>query len=59
MEAPVRNCCMTRHWGAVCPDGMVMCCICFDRFLVEDLAKDQGEVTDVCIRCAPEAGLDG
>lgn len=36
-EAPVRLCCFKRHWGAICPDGKVMCCLCFDRFEQSEL----------------------
>jgi len=30
-DAPIRVCCGQRHHGPVCPDGLVMCCICFNR----------------------------
>ena len=52
-SAPVRFCCGERHWGAVCPDGKVMCCICFRRVSQNDLnilANDKKE--DVCKACA-------
>jgi hypothetical protein len=47
-EEPVRLCCGQRHWSVVCPDGLVMCCICFDRFEPNDETRE-----DVCWRCAP------
>ena len=50
---PVRICCGQRHWDAVCPDGLVMCCICFSRFQIDQLAVDpsDGKHWDVCIGC--------
>ena len=54
-EVPVRLCCGQRHIGFVCNDGMVMCCICFDRFLIEQLHLDtDGVPQDVCKRCASQ-----
>lgn len=53
MKAPVRLCCGQRHNGPVCPDGQVMCCICFGRFRQEDLnVLDNGKKEDVCKTCA-------
>lgn len=53
-ESPVRLCCGQRHWGPQCPDGKVMCCMCFDRFEVEGLSVDpeDGITIDVCLACA-------
>lgn len=49
---PVRLCCNTRHWGPMCPDRLVMCCICFDRVPIEKLSRDQeGRPQDVCQNC--------
>lgn len=49
---PVRLCCMRRHFGAVCPDGMVMCALCFDRYEPTELAVDSdGSRIDVCVPC--------
>jgi hypothetical protein len=52
-DTPVRLCCGQRHWSAQCPDGLVMCCLCFERFPVEALnvTKD-GRPEDVCKPCA-------
>jgi len=50
-EPPVRLCCFTRHWGVVCPDGRVMCQICFDRFEQDQLAVDDGQKINVCQTC--------
>jgi hypothetical protein len=52
--APYRLCCMQRHHGPMCPDGKVMCCICFGRFDVADLVTYPGDdvPTDVCKVCA-------
>lgn len=50
---PVRPCCMQRHWGPVCPDGRVMCQLCYDRFEVKDLhVCEDGTPEDVCVPCA-------
>lgn len=52
MEAPVKLCCGQRHWGIVCPDSKVMCCLCFDRFDQSQLARDEeGEKWDICWPC--------
>lgn len=52
-EAPYRLCCSQRHYGPVCPDGKVMCCLCFER--VEKIAlhaDEDGSLEDVCQKCA-------
>lgn len=51
-QPPVRLCCMRRHDGPVCPDGKVMCCLCFGRFAVEELNVSDGTPEDVCVACA-------
>lgn len=52
-EPPVRLCCGAAHWGVVCPDGRVLCCICFARFEVDDLnVLPDGSREDVCRECA-------
>jgi hypothetical protein len=50
---PVRLCCGQAHWGPVCPDGRVMCCVCFGRFSQDELAVDpeDGKRWDVCRGC--------
>ena len=51
--AMVRLCCGKRHYGPMCPDGLVMCCICFGRFGTDQLNKDEdGQLEDVCKECA-------
>lgn len=53
--APWRACCGQRHLGPLCPDTKVMCCLCLDRFDVEELAlapDDSGLHEDVCKPCA-------
>lgn len=56
--APMRLCCFQRHYGVVCPDGKVMCCICFGRFEQSDLnVTDDGSREDVCIACAAHESL--
>lgn len=51
---PWRACCGQRHLGPLCPDNKVMCCLCFDRFDVEELAlaSDGSGREDVCKPCA-------
>lgn len=51
---PVQLCCGERHWGVVCPDGKVMCVICFNRFDPHDLFGDE----DICIWCADKENHD-
>ncbi len=53
-EPPVRLCCGQRHAGPVCPDGKVMCCLCYGRFAVADLNVSNGKPEDVCKACAEE-----
>lgn len=52
-EPPVRLCCGQRHNGAMCPDGKVMCCACFERFDQADLVVLDGDTYDVCKGCEP------
>jgi len=52
-EAPVRLCCGQRHWGSICPDNKVMCCLCFRRTSLEQLnTLPNGKKEDVCLSCA-------
>lgn len=51
-QPPVRICCMQRHSGPVCPDGKVMCALCFKRFDPDDLNTVDGLKEDVCNECA-------
>lgn len=45
---PVRICCGQPHHGPVCPDGLVMCCICFNRVPQDRLAVlEEGDGADV------------
>lgn len=40
------------------PDGRVMCCICMEWFERAELARDENEqLWDVCVPCAPQAGI--
>lgn len=51
--SPVKLCCGQRHIGPVCPDNKVMCCICFERFDMDNLHQlKDGSLEDVCIECA-------
>ncbi len=52
-QAPTRLCCGQRHIGPVCPDGMVMCCMCFNRVHQDRLnVASNGQKEDVCSECA-------
>lgn len=52
-NAPVRLCCGQRHFGVVCPDNLVMCCLCFERKSQDDLNINSGGVKEnVCKTCA-------
>lgn len=54
---PVRLCCSQQHWGSVCPDGRVMCCICYGRYDPDELHVDATGVTwDMCAGCGKEVG---
>jgi hypothetical protein len=49
---PVRVCCGQRHTTIACPDGKVMCQLCFSRVEVDGLAIDgDGNRVDVCLPC--------
>ena len=52
-QPPVRLCCGQRHAGVQCPDGLVWCCMCFERFPVDQLYLDpaDGKRVDVCQTC--------
>ena len=59
-QPPVRLCCMERHYGPVCPDGKVMCCLCFERFEISELSEtDDGVKQDVCVPCAKAEAVRG
>jgi hypothetical protein len=48
----VRLCCNQRHWGVVCPDEMVMCCICYHRVPADQVYTDVGgQKWDMCDPC--------
>lgn len=52
---PVRLCCGQAHFSIRCPDGLVMCCLCFNRFPVSGLHEiSPGIREDVCAKCARE-----
>lgn len=52
-EPPVRLCCFQRHSGPICPDGLVMCQLCYGRFEIQDLhMTEDGTPEDVCKPCA-------
>lgn len=48
---PWRACCGQQHLIPQCPDGKVMCCLCFDRFDVADLHVTPDGTEDVCKMC--------
>lgn len=52
---PIRLCCGKAHSGAMCPDGLVMCVLCFKRVSVDKLnLNEEGRREDVCQKCADE-----
>jgi uncharacterized C2H2 Zn-finger protein len=51
MQAPIRLCCGQRHYSTRCPDGQVMCCLCFDRFNISELATEDDHPIDICKPC--------
>jgi hypothetical protein len=52
-HTPLRLCCGERHYGPMCPDGLIMCCICFYRVSLGELSEDEtGAPIDVCKPCA-------
>lgn len=54
-KPPVRLCCGQPHWSAACPDGLIMCCLCFSRVTFEELnITEDGFREDVCLPCALE-----
>ena len=52
MLAPVRLCCGQRHFGVICPDGKVMCCLCFRSVSQDKLNVIDGVKENVCKECA-------
>lgn len=54
---PVRVCCGKEHSGVMCPDGLVMCCLCFERVPVTRLhVTSDGGRENVCQSCATKEG---
>jgi hypothetical protein len=51
---PVRLCCGERHSGVQCPDGLVMCCLCFTRVPLNGLHKTGSGYEDACLSCAAD-----
>lgn len=50
---PFRLCCGQQHLGPVCPDGKVMCCLCFKRVSIDELSdSSDGEKVNICKPCA-------
>jgi hypothetical protein len=50
-----RLCCGQPHDDVVCPDGLVMCCVCFDRVTIDELEPSPvpgHPPYDVCKGCA-------
>ena len=56
-QIPVRLCCSQRHYGSVCADGLVMCCVCYGRYDKDELHVDGAGVTwDMCQGCGSQVG---
>jgi len=52
-QPPTRLCCGKHHFGVVCPDDRVMCCLCFERVAQDDLnTASDGQKENVCKACA-------
>lgn len=52
LQPPIRLCCGQPHLGPVCPDGKVMCCLCFERVEQERLSiGENGVKENVCREC--------
>lgn len=49
---PFRSCCGKQHAGHVCPDGLIMCHLCFERFLPEHI--DMSGYYPACVFCREE-----
>jgi hypothetical protein len=57
-KPPTRICCGEPHYGPMCPDGLTMCCLCFERFAVPDLyIGADGYVWDYCRVCASRESI--
>jgi len=51
-DGPARLCCGQRHWGVICPDGQVMCELCYMRYAQNDLYVDEDrQKWNICIGC--------
>ncbi len=51
-EPPVRLCCGQRHGSVICPDGLIMCQLCYGRFMIDQLnILESGGIEDVCEPC--------
>lgn len=50
---PTRLCCGEKHLGPQCPDGKVMCILCFQLVELDMLSTDEetGQKCDVCEIC--------
>ena len=52
---PIRLCCGQRHWTVACPDGLVLCGLCFCRKPVEEMnILPDGRRENVCKLCAED-----
>lgn len=58
MINPIRLCCGRPHDTVACPDGLVWCCLCFDRVEQDELWEDaDGVKWDVCKMCKRDEDL--
>jgi hypothetical protein len=52
------KCCDTPHYGMTCADGLTRCCLCYERYPLDDLFVDaMGVVWDYCKECAEREGI--
>jgi len=47
----IRVCCGKIHETPVCPDGLVMCQLCFERVKRDKLHAENGVVFNICKKC--------
>jgi hypothetical protein len=57
-EPPYRLCCGQQHWGPTCPDGLVMCQLCYERKTIDELHElEDGYKENACQQCFDQEQL--
>lgn len=55
---PYRLCCGKQHLSVECPDGKVLCCICFERVEQSELnVLPDGKKENCCKRCVANEAM--